>query len=535
MEKKCPEGKILNKLTNRCNKVKTNKKKECPEGKILNKLTNRCNEVKTNKKKECPEGKILNEKTGKCIQNKTKKEKKLKTTSKTKTISKKIINQPNLEQLLANPSMRKANVFQKICNENTRGFCLDFGGYRDNIKHFFNDYLLDPALVTEIKRIGSISSNGFITQIKYRRNNFHAFSVIKSSEPERDNLVYEYIVGKFVNQFVPIFPCFIETYPQIYLYESVQNFKKIKKLPKKAYPSTILKNWKEVKNGLKYLGFPNLNAITNNACLYGKQNKISIMLQHYDNFISLFDYIFDKARPNNRTFDYPNILFQVYFVLSVLCNEYTHYDLHAGNVMLFKPYIGDKYIDMHYHCSNGKIFTFSTEYIAKIIDYGRNYFHDMQTGFNSTRLYKHFCLNPGAPECTSDFRPSVINVCGTNAGIFRGEIGLPEGSKHYINPYKRNMSHDLRLVNLMKEILARDCGWHFSIQYESKYGTKEVENGTIPDVIYNVNDMVEQLKQNLNIWNAPDQYNKYLSPNWQKMGDMHVYEDRRPYRFVAMH
>jgi serine/threonine protein kinase len=69
--KSCPEGKILNPKTNRCNKVKTQKvSKKCPPGKILNPKTNRCNKTKSRTMKKCPPGKILNPKTNRC--NKTK-------------------------------------------------------------------------------------------------------------------------------------------------------------------------------------------------------------------------------------------------------------------------------------------------------------------------------------------------------------------------------------------------------------------------------------------------------------------------------
>jgi hypothetical protein len=49
--KECPEGKVLNPVTNRCNNIKAlNQKlavvKECPEGKVLNPITNRCNNIK---------------------------------------------------------------------------------------------------------------------------------------------------------------------------------------------------------------------------------------------------------------------------------------------------------------------------------------------------------------------------------------------------------------------------------------------------------------------------------------------------------
>ena len=80
--KVCPEGKVINPLTNRCIKLKTinkvrknpfskpekpeiNIKKSCPEGKVINPKTGRC--IKKVEKKICPEGKVINPKTGRCI------------------------------------------------------------------------------------------------------------------------------------------------------------------------------------------------------------------------------------------------------------------------------------------------------------------------------------------------------------------------------------------------------------------------------------------------------------------------------------
>jgi len=91
IRKSCPEGKVLNHKTNRCNKAKTQKAaKKCPAGKVLNPKTNRCNKVKTQKAvkkaksaKKCPPGKVLNPKTNRCNKVKTKK-----TQSKTKSAKK---------------------------------------------------------------------------------------------------------------------------------------------------------------------------------------------------------------------------------------------------------------------------------------------------------------------------------------------------------------------------------------------------------------------------------------------------------------
>ena len=72
-------------------------KKECPEGKVLNPLTNRCINIKSINKlakktlskmdKKCPDGKMLNPKTGRCIK-KENFDKLLKANANAKTISK---------------------------------------------------------------------------------------------------------------------------------------------------------------------------------------------------------------------------------------------------------------------------------------------------------------------------------------------------------------------------------------------------------------------------------------------------------------
>ena len=65
--KQCPEGKVLNKTTNRCIKHSVKTQKQCPEGKVLNKTTNRCIKHSVKTQKQCPEGKVLNKATNRCI------------------------------------------------------------------------------------------------------------------------------------------------------------------------------------------------------------------------------------------------------------------------------------------------------------------------------------------------------------------------------------------------------------------------------------------------------------------------------------
>lgn len=81
--KNCPEGKVLNPKTGRCNKTNSasipvkaitkTSSKQCPPGKILNPKTGRCNKIKNGQNgppipfKKCPPGKMINPITGRCI------------------------------------------------------------------------------------------------------------------------------------------------------------------------------------------------------------------------------------------------------------------------------------------------------------------------------------------------------------------------------------------------------------------------------------------------------------------------------------
>jgi hypothetical protein len=253
----------------------------------------------------------------------------------------------------------------------------------------------------------------------------------------------------------------------------------------------------------------------------------------------------------------PNVLLQIYFVLNVLKNEYTHYDLHAGNAFLYKPYLGERYIEMSYHFNDGTTIKFPTEYIAKIIDYGRNFFHNTKTDVKSQDLFDKFCYNCEAPECVpKGLQPNGLfrYGCGPGSGIYTGEYGLAPGSMHYIMPNRRNVSHDLRLITTspmlrvaLNDLNIRPTYPNFAVNYALQYGTPEVKDVTFTTNhrIRNVTDMVLFLKEKVPLWNADKfagwanktpsstaAFNKYGS-SWTKMGEMHVYEDRRPYEFIA--
>lgn len=454
---------------------------------------------------------------------------------------------------LLNPAQRQSNVLKKICNVDTKGACLDFGAYREQIKTFFNDYLLSPY-GQFIRRIGQPSSNGFILQVSYEREGYRAYSAIKCNKPQRDNLLYEYFVGvNYINDFVPIFPCFVETYKQLYFFDNASDYNFASNIANSNLTLTeaLRRRFREETN-VKDIINP-LATFANNACKFGKENSVAIMLQHYDSFVSID--AFGKLMTNTN--DMPNVLLQIYFVLNVLKNEYTHYDLHAGNAFLYKPYLGERYIEMNYHFNDGTIIKFPTEYIAKIIDYGRNFFHNTKTDVKSQDLFDKFCYNCEAPECVpKGLQPNGLfrYGCGPGSGIYTGEYGLAPGSMHYIMPNRRNVSHDLRLITTspmlrvaLNDLNIRPTYPNFAVNYSLQYGTPEVKDVTFTTNhrIRNVTDMVLFLKEKVPLWNADKfagwanntpsstpAFNKYGS-SWTKMGEMHIYEDRRPYEFIA--
>lgn len=499
-----------------------------------------------------------------------------------------------MSQQLFNPSQRKANMLSAVCNYHTRGACLDFGIYREQIKNFFDNYLLSSPYPKTMKRIGNPSNNGFIIQVEYERDNYESYSVIKCNQSHKnDNLLYEYYVGRiFINEFVPIFPCFVETYEQLYFFDNPSNFNFAKSIDKNGINvnDSVKNNFREVKNTSNLMN--PLNEFANNACKFGKTNSIAIMIQHFNNITSLYDAL--KNNYNNVIYDLPDILFQVYFVLNILKDEYTHYDLHLDNVFLYKPYTTNKYIEMHYHLNNGKTITFPTEFIVKIIDYGRNFFKSSKYGVDSQQLFDLFCSNPSAPECVSN---NMNDPCNSEtSGIFSGEYREYPGSFYHISPNQKNISHDLRLVNELQQYadVLKPLLLNVSLKYDNRFGTEEMINyngnkfstidllelysynlNELADIcdklnivysannknkynlineikqhvtnkIVNVSDLFDLLSDKCDHWNnlkfvgwktktlsPQEKYNKYASPKWTKMGDMHVYQDRRPYEFIA--
>lgn len=416
--------------------------------------------------------------------------------------------------------IKKSSLFLKtICLHPSN--CLAFGKSTGEIKQFF-DFTSFDNVVSPIKSIGEVSANGFVKEIKYSRQGYDAYAILKSTKNAKlDNLVYEGLVGtKFVNRVNPSFPCFIETYATYY-YDNDKNWKAIQKGDMDKEILTHL----QLQRSIDYA----------KSC---KQSKYAaLLLQHIKNATSVSQYLvkletYDTFLMNDAIY----LLFIIYQALSSLSKEFTHNDLHPGNV-LFIPLDHGKYIEYHYHHEDGTTqFLFSG--IPKMIDYGRSFFDNQSV--SSKEIYDQVCKEP---KCNPD--------CGVKVGYgYLDNHPNIQRLHGHASAQRKNESVDLRLLNEMKRL--------FTIlnkhEKPTTPGLKELEKlanrvvynvsisnlamnaGTIENLtrgkneIYNVTDAYLQLKRAIETPEIMDENRAHYTTQ-VKVANLHVYHDRRPMVF----
>lgn len=414
---------------------------------------------------------------------------------------------------------RQSYFLKNICSDS--GVCVAFGKETKKIFDFFIGFT-DFTFLQSVKRTGESSANGFVNELKYTRLNYDAYTVLKSNQaPGNDNLVYEFIVGQFINKLCIQFPCFVETYG-LYKYIDSNAWKHVHDT------ASIGKN---VLNGLITLQpgtLDNWNTTVNwqDACQNSKL--YSVLIQHIKDAKTLREMV---TRPNFINHDLLFILYQVYMPLSTVGDKYTHYDLHDKNVLIYEPVPG-KYIHYHYHLTNGKTIDFKSAYIAKIIDYGRSYFYDTITN-NSKRIHSHICM-------LGNCRPR----CGEAYGFGYLNEEIVFGTDGYIVSQKPNISHDLRLLNILKtdihikyyiKKLLDTTKYGIKVKPNMReFGTKENKvSGDAKNEINNVHDACKSIEKMIEFVQRSGLNNqKYPDNPLLKLGDLHIYADGTFLRYV---
>jgi hypothetical protein len=388
---------------------------------------------------------------------------------------------------------RKARFLNSVCSNS--GLCIAFGIYSDEIKKFFNGFA-SFDYVESIKPIGIASVNGFVYSIEYKHRGYVANAILKSSTKSTgDNLLYEYIVGKQINKlFYKRYPIFVETYDYYYTYKNTLE-------------------WNSFRLGVPN---PNLKAVYNThkevdyklSCENSKH--LCILVQHIANSSTL-----DEMPPEFYDTEFLNSLYQIYYTFSKISNDYTHYDLHTGNVLVYLP-DNTKYIQYIFHHSSGQIVTFKSRYLIKIIDYGRSY---IETA--TDKVKRDVCAVPECdPKCGYSYG---YNIDGTK-------------SQHFIHSWKSNKSHDLRLLSILKDdikgmpalsgnVLVNQILKKLNkVVFKTTYGTPQVVKSGLPNKIVNVEDAEIAFKELLLKPDFIAKNNQYAAA-YTKMGDLHIYAD----------
>jgi len=423
--------------------------------------------------------------------------------------------------------IKRSSIFLKrVCSNS--GQCVSFGKYTTEITAYFKGFTGFEYALTPISAIGGLSANGFIKEIKYERNGYNAYAILKSSRtPDADNLVYEYIVGnKFINRILKKFPCFIETYG-FYFYDFDSSWKRM--LINRPLNKAVL-NGLELQRTIDY----------NKACSDSKL--AALLIQHIKDARPLKTVLSTGARYSDFTiYELLYVLFIIYQALAALSTVFTHYDLHSDNILLFEPHPG-KYIEYHYYLRNGTTIEFKCSYVPKMIDYGRSFFDNGNV--SSKTVYEKLCK---ARDCHS---------CGYDNGF----NWLDSQTYLGINSQQKNESHDLRLLvtisakfkilesiggvprptkktfNEVNKIVNKVIyGRSIENPDNKEYGTKEnLKEYSGSRKIYNITNAYEYLQRAILKPKVIAENNERFQDPINKLGDFHIYEDGRDMEYIPL-
>jgi len=377
-----------------------------------------------------------------------------------------------------------------VCSDS--GVCIAFGKETDKIKDFFDNFVYKYK---KSRKELSKGSNGVVYEIEYERMKYKAYTIIKIARDKRaDNLIYEYIVGiNFINTWHKKFPCFLETY-----------------------------NWcTNPKDNPTFHLEKTIHELISISCRIPLS--IGIQLEYIKSPKPIRLLLSNSSFWENNIFQ---ALFQVYFPLACLGNNFTHYDLHDENVLLWIP-VENHYIHYHYH---GKTtVSFKSPYVTKIIDYGRCHFKSNTV--DSMQIHREVCANP---SCNKS-RP-----CGEDLG-YEWMMYPQIKHKYFINTSISNISHDLRLLNIVSEYY-KQSGFRIqdgekkfleNIIYENYFGTPEIIERRFPNYTANIYDALSFLTEICTTKKALEHNDKLYDPIL-KLGDLHVYNDGRNMEFIPI-
>ena len=404
---------------------------------------------------------------------------------------------------------------------NKWGRCMTFGGKNKKISRLFQltDKFDNLDNINNISSLGETGVNGTLNRFTYKNNGYTFYAIFKSAKfSYSDNLYYEFFVGKyFINKLNLKYPCFIETYHIYYNFHHNHYDADNKKYTIKIENLDDLIQYSDPVPDIIYCLKSKYLAILVQD-IPDAQTLRSYILNHFIQESSHFiitDNLLNQIQENIFAVSLVQILFQIYCPLSQLENQFTHYDLHTDNILLYELNKGE-FITMRYIYADNTIVEFDTSFIAKIIDYGR-------------------CFFDNGSKSTVNFIQDKLSHINCNQPINQGFNHITKGnSSYYLNPRIKNNSHDLRLLSMIKYHYKKARNNHSiilnnffrNVIYNNFYGTATIDPNfkRDRDKIYDVMDAALSLRNIL----SKDYYCNIYNENKKNrkiVGTLTIYVD----------
>jgi hypothetical protein len=324
------------------------------------------------------------------------------------------------------------NIFTLQFNEKKRDVLNRYGINVSDPN--FQQNTLFRNLSNEVKTIGQPSVNGTVKLLNYELGNRNFKTILKiSTSIDADNSNYEYLAGLSINFFKNYFPNFLYTFAYVKFNNTnntIDNYQTLN--------GSIIKN-----NTTVNVGITKNQTDLKEGC--NNNDKSGVLIEFINNALTFDDFIQEiQKNYQSANIELYNLLFQIYMALFSLRDNFTHYDLHTGNVMIISLKNPHK---ISYTLKN-KTYVILTRYLPVIIDYGRCYFRCDELRLNSTDVIRDACktncnyYHPNNKQCN-------LTVRGL-WGIF-DEFGVPQNdiNNFFINTRTKNESHDLRYIYLI--------------------------------------------------------------------------------------
>ena len=368
----------------------------------------------------------------------------------------------NNEYLIYNQQKKILNGGNKLVLKNLI-FFLDLSTHYDILKNFQIDNNFSK-LYGKINSINDTkSSNGLIYLMQYKYENSIFNTILKISKNiKSDNVYYEYNLGLCINKYKQYFPNFIFTFTYFTI---DSNFLDILKKNQKVGFNDLIQfrkniNDRENINNKIY----NLNKTKiEKGCI--NNDRACILIENIPNVKKLKYLLNDDKFNLNLNYNIFSLLFQLYAVLYSLKDEFTHYDLHDNNVLFVKLHRLTKII----YTIDNKIYIIYTRYIPVIIDYGRSYVKCKL--FDSLHFANiacdSICNKIKSKSLLKNNNADLINDCIILSSMIRksnGQWGNPS-SIAFITPNQKNISHDLRYINILMNSTLKNNQFHLKTEF----------------------------------------------------------------------